>query len=67
MNPRKLYRSRIDRVFGGVCGGLADYFGIDVSLVRLAFVLLFLLGGHGLLAYIILWIVVPEAPAVSMQ
>jgi phage shock protein PspC (stress-responsive transcriptional regulator) len=57
---KKLYRSRNDRMLAGVAGGLADYFGIDPVLVRVIFVLVFFLGGGGLLAYIILWIVVPE-------
>jgi len=57
---KKLYRSRNDRMLAGVAGGLADYFGIDSVLMRVIFVLVFFLGGSGLLAYIILWIVVPE-------
>jgi phage shock protein PspC (stress-responsive transcriptional regulator) len=60
--PRRLYRSRNNRQFAGVCGGLADYFNIDATLVRVLFVVLAVLGGSGLLAYILLWIVVPEAP-----
>jgi phage shock protein C len=67
MNARKLYRSRTDRSIAGVCGGLGNYLGIDVSLLRLAFVLLFLLGGHGLLIYIIMWIIVPEEPLPAPQ
>jgi phage shock protein PspC (stress-responsive transcriptional regulator) len=47
-------------MIGGVCGGLGNYFGIDPSLVRLAFVLLFVFGGSGFLLYLILWIVLPE-------
>lgn len=56
----RLYRSRDDRMLGGVAGGLADYLGIDPSLVRIGWVLLFLAGGVGLLLYIVMWIVVPE-------
>ena len=56
---RRLYRSRTDRVLWGVCGGLANYFGIDPTIVRVVFVLLVLANGIGLLAYIILAIVVP--------
>jgi phage shock protein C len=63
MNTKRLYRSTTDRMLGGVAGGLGEYFGLDTSLVRLLFVLLFLLGGHGLLVYIILWIIVPERPS----
>jgi phage shock protein PspC (stress-responsive transcriptional regulator) len=61
-NTKKLYRSRRDKVIGGVAGGLADYFDIDVVIVRLLFVLVFFLGGGGLLAYIIMWIVIPMNP-----
>ncbi|MBE0650204.1 MAG: PspC domain-containing protein [Bacteroidales bacterium] len=61
-NSKKLYRSRRDKVIGGVAGGLANYFEIDVVIVRLLFVLVFFLGGGGLLAYIIMWIVIPAEP-----
>lgn len=60
-SPPRLYRSRQDRLLGGVCGGLGQYFGIDPVIVRLAFVLL-LTTGIGFLAYLVLWIVVPECP-----
>lgn len=60
-SPRKLRRSRADQVLGGVAGGLGHYFGLDPVLVRIAFVLLVLAGGSGLLLYIVLWIVIPEA------
>lgn len=59
---KKLYRSVRDRKLGGVCGGLGEYFGIDPTLVRLAWVLFGLLAGSGLLAYLIAWLVIPEAP-----
>jgi phage shock protein C len=49
-------------MIAGVCGGVAEYFNIDPTLVRLAFVLVFLAGGAALLAYIIMWIVVPLEP-----
>ena len=58
---KKLYRSRKDRMIAGVCGGLADYFNIDVTWVRLIFVLLFLAGGCALLIYLIMWLIVPNA------
>lgn len=57
----KLHRSSSDKMIGGVCGGLGEKFNIDSSLIRLAFVLLFFFGGHGLLIYLILWIVMPLA------
>jgi len=59
---KKLYRSRTDRQLAGVCGGLASYFGIDVTIVRILFVVLALAGGPGLILYIILALVVPEEP-----
>jgi phage shock protein C len=61
--PRRLFRARDDRVVAGVCGGLGRYLGIDPILLRLALVVLILLGGTGILAYIIAWIVIPEEPA----
>ncbi len=57
-------RSISDRVIGGVCAGLAAYLKLDPVLVRIIFVLLTVFGGGGLLAYIILWIVLPEEPIV---
>ncbi|MBN1264361.1 MAG: PspC domain-containing protein [Anaerolineales bacterium] len=59
---KKLYRSRNDRMLGGVCGGLSEYFQIDSTLIRLLFVAFGLAGGPGLIAYIIMLIVVPEEP-----
>jgi phage shock protein C len=59
---RKLYRSRTDRKLAGVCGGLAQYFNADVTLIRVLFVVLALLGGPGLVMYLVLWIIVPEEP-----
>lgn len=55
----KLYRSEKDRMIGGVCGGLGEYFNIDATIVRLIFALIMIYGGSGLILYIILWIVVP--------
>ncbi len=59
---KKLYRSRTDKMIAGVCGGLAEYFNIDSTLVRLSAVVLTLAGGSGILAYIIFWFVVPQRP-----
>ena len=61
--PRRLYRSRTDRSVAGVCGGIAEFFGADSTLIRLATILLVLFGGLSLWAYIILWIVIPEGPS----
>ena len=62
MQNNKLYRSRKDKVIGGVAGGLADYFNIDPVLIRIIFVATTIFKGFGLLAYIVLWIAVPENP-----
>lgn len=60
---RKLYRSRQDRMIGGVCGGIAEYFNIDPTLVRLLAVASIFLAGSAILAYVIAWVVVPEQPS----
>lgn len=60
MTQTRLYRTVQGRVVGGVAGGLADYFGMDPTIVRLIFVLLVIFGGSGVLLYIILWIILPE-------
>ena len=59
--PKRLYRSSGNRMIAGVCAGLAEYFNIDPTLVRVAFVVLSFGGGFGIAAYVILWIVIPEA------
>ena len=58
--PRRLYRSRSDRVIGGVCGGLAKYFGIDPVIVRVVAVALIFLGGTGLIAYLAGVLLIPN-------
>lgn len=57
---RKLYRDENDKIVGGVCAGLANYFGIDLAVVRIIFVVLVIFAGFGLIPYIILWIAVPS-------
>lgn len=59
---KRLYRSYTDKMLGGVCGGLGEYFDIDPVIIRVLFVIAVLFGGGGILAYIILWIVIPEKP-----
>ncbi len=59
---KKLYRSRTDRMLGGVCGGIAEYFNVDPTLIRLLAVVLIMAGGAAIIAYIIAWIVIPEEP-----
>ncbi|MEX1202767.1 MAG: PspC domain-containing protein [Ferruginibacter sp.] len=60
IKSKRLYRSESDKVIGGVCSGLANYFGIDVVVVRIIFAILFFSFGFGLLPYIILWVAVPS-------
>jgi len=62
---KKLYRSRTERMIAGVCGGLAEYFSIDPTWVRLIFILLFFAGGCALLIYIIMWVIIPLTPVNS--
>ena len=60
--PKRLVRSRDDRMLGGVCSGVATYLGVDVTLVRLITVLGAVFGfGSFLVAYIVAWVLVPEA------
>lgn len=59
MENRRLSRNSMNRVIGGVCSGLAEYFGLDIALVRIAFVIAFLFASFGFWLYIILWIVLP--------
>jgi phage shock protein PspC (stress-responsive transcriptional regulator) len=59
--PRKLFRDTEDRFIGGVCAGIAHYFDIDAKWVRIAFILMFIFYGFGLLTYALLWIVMPKA------
>jgi phage shock protein PspC (stress-responsive transcriptional regulator) len=61
--PRRLTRRAADRLLGGVAGGVADHVGVDVVLVRLAFVVAAFFGGAGVIAYVIGWIVLPVEPA----
>ena len=60
MNGKKLYRSDENKMLAGVCGGIAEYFGVDPTLIRLAWVVFSLLGGSGLLAYILAAIIIPR-------
>ena len=59
---KKLYKSGTDKVLAGVCGGLGEYFGVDPTLIRLAWIVFSAIGGSGLLAYIIAALVMPNAP-----
>lgn len=62
MKGKKLYKSKTDEKIAGVCGGIAEYFGIDSTLIRIAWALLILCAGTGVLAYIVCAMVMPEKP-----
>ena len=62
MNGKKLYKSRDNRMISGVCAGIAEYFNMDPTIILQAWVLFSLLGGSGVLGYIIAAIVIPEYP-----
>jgi phage shock protein C len=59
---KKLYRSRKDSKIAGVCGGIAEYFNVDPTIIRLLAVLTIFFGGGGIIAYIIAWIIIPLKP-----
>ncbi|MBU5689682.1 MAG: PspC domain-containing protein [Candidatus Aenigmatarchaeota archaeon] len=57
---KRLYRSEKEKVLGGVCGGIGEYFNIDPVIVRLLWILFTLFLGAGVILYIIAWIIIPE-------
>jgi phage shock protein PspC (stress-responsive transcriptional regulator) len=59
---KRLLRSATDKKIAGVCGGLAEYFDVDATVIRLCWLLAILFAGTGVLAYIVLWIILPVAP-----
>ena len=59
---KRLRRSRTEKMIGGVCGGLGEYFNVDPTIIRVLWVVITLLGGAGVIAYLILWIVMPLEP-----
>lgn len=63
---RKLYRSNRDRIIGGVCGGLAEYFDFDATWIRLIVLVLMLTGGFGILLYIGAMIIIPRDPVTML-
>jgi phage shock protein C len=62
---KRLYRSRTDRKLAGVCGGIAKYFGVDPTFVRIIWAVLILGAGVGLLAYVLCWVIIPVEPAAA--
>ncbi|HSR32053.1 MAG TPA: PspC domain-containing protein [Anaerolineae bacterium] len=61
-SPKRLYRSRQERWLAGICGGIGHYFNLDPTLIRALFVLAGLVIGGGIIAYILLWIIIPLEP-----
>ncbi|MCL2500576.1 MAG: PspC domain-containing protein [Defluviitaleaceae bacterium] len=59
---KRLYKSRTDRKVSGVCAGIAEYIGIDPTLIRLAWIIFMFMGGSGIIAYIVAAIVIPDNP-----
>ena len=60
--PKRLYRSNTDKMIAGVCGGLAQYLGVDPTIVRLVMLLLMFTGGAAVPIYLILWVITPLEP-----
>ena len=58
---KTLHRSQTDKIIAGVCGGLAEYFSVDSTVVRLLFLLVIALGGSGALLYVLLWLIMPKS------
>lgn len=69
MQNKRLLRSRTNYMLGGVCAGLGNYFNFDPTIIRLLFVLLVVMGGSGVLLYIVLWIIMPreDLPSANMD
>ena len=63
---KRLMRSRTARKIAGVCQGFAEYFDLDVTLIRIVWAVVAICGGAGVLAYVIAWIVMPEEPEVAV-
>lgn len=59
IEPQKFYRNRPEKELGGVCGVIAEYFRIDPSMVQIAFAILTIAGGQGILLYLLMWAIVP--------
>lgn len=59
---KRLYRSGKEKILGGVCGGIAEYFNVDPTIIRIIWILIVLGYGAGIIAYIIAWIIIPKNP-----
>ncbi len=67
LRPKRFYRDPDHQVFGGVCSGLAAYFGLDIVIVRVLFLAALVAGSFGFWVYIILWIVTPKAVTIAQK
>ena len=63
MAAKRFYRSTTEKKIAGVCGGIADYFDVDVTLVRALLIGLSFLGGWGIIVYLVLWFSAPQKPS----
>lgn len=66
MEQRRLVRRTDDKMIAGVAGGVADFFGLDPTIVRIVFVLLAVFGGGGLVLYLVMWVIVPKPADVAL-
>jgi len=64
---KRLYRSGKEKILGGVCGGIAEYFNVDPTIIRIIWILIVLGYGAGIIAYIIAWIIIPKNPKHKWQ
>jgi phage shock protein C len=64
---KRLYRDKSNEMIGGVCSGIAEYLDVDVTIIRLLFVLFTFMGGGGLWIYLVLWFIMPEKPVVLRE
>ena len=62
---KRLYKSKENKMLAGVCGGIAEYFNLDPTLIRLGWIVFSALGGSGILAYIIAAIIIPQNPYIE--
>ena len=66
-SSRRIYRDPDRRIFGGVCAGLAEYLNMDALIIRIIFAILVIAGGFGILIYLVLWVVLPEAKTTAQK
>jgi phage shock protein C len=65
--PKRLYRSRSNRMLGGVCAGLGEYLNIDPTVIRILFVVLAFAYGASFVIYLVMWVLMPEAPQSAVE